>query len=56
MALKTEHEAYLRLAAHSLENSKQIAHNLNNLTSPKAYGGYVVSMIIHINLVFKTPG
>lgn len=41
MALKTEHEAYLRLAAHSLENSKQIAHNLNNLTSPKAYGGYV---------------
>lgn len=43
MALTAEREAYLRLAAHSMENSRQIAPNFN-IRSPKAYGGYVVSI------------
>jgi len=40
MALTAEREAYLRLAAHSMESSRQIAPNFN-MRSPKAYGGYV---------------
>ncbi|CAF0947903.1 unnamed protein product [Rotaria sp. Silwood1] len=40
MSLAAEREAYLRLAAHSMENSRQIAPNFN-IHSPKAYGGYV---------------
>jgi len=47
MALTAEREAYLRLAAHSMERSEQIAPHFN-IRSPKAYGGYVVS----INLKF----
>ncbi|CAF1061174.1 unnamed protein product [Rotaria sp. Silwood1] len=43
MSLAAEREAYLRLAAHSMENSRQIAPNFN-IHSPKAYGGYVVSI------------
>jgi hypothetical protein len=43
MALTAEREAYLRLAAHSMENSRQIAPNFNT-RSPKAYGGFVVSV------------
>jgi hypothetical protein len=45
MALTAEREAYLRLAAHSMENSNRIVPNFN-IRSQKAYGGYVVS--IHI--------
>jgi hypothetical protein len=45
MALAAEREAYLRLAAHSMENSRQLAPNFN-MRSPKAYGGYVVSIFI----------
>jgi RNA recognition motif-containing protein len=40
MALTAEREAYLRLAAHSMERSEQIAPHFN-FRSPKAYGGYV---------------
>ncbi|CAM4865741.1 unnamed protein product [Rotaria socialis] len=40
MSLAAERDAYLRLAAHSMENSRQIAPNFN-VHSPKAYGGYV---------------
>ncbi|CAF3249215.1 unnamed protein product [Rotaria socialis] len=40
MALTAEREAYLRLAAHSMERSEQIAPHFN-IRSPKAYGGYV---------------
>jgi RNA recognition motif-containing protein len=40
MALTAEREAYLRLAAHSMERSEQIAQHFN-IRSPKAYGGYV---------------
>ncbi|CAF1169867.1 unnamed protein product [Adineta ricciae] len=40
MALTTEREAYLRLAAHSMENSRQLVPNFN-IRSPKSYGGYV---------------
>ena len=43
MALTAEREAYLRLAEHSMANSRQIAPNFN-IRSPKAYGGYVVSI------------
>ena len=43
MALTAEREAYLRLAAHSMERSEQIAPHFN-IRSPKAYGGYVVSI------------
>lgn len=43
MALTAEREAYLRLAAHSMENSSRIAPHFN-IRSPKAYGGYVVSV------------
>ena len=43
MALTAEREAYLRLAAYSIENSRQFAPNFN-IHSPKAYGGYVVSV------------
>ena len=39
MALTAEREAYLRLAAHSMERSEQIAPHFN-IRSPKAYGGY----------------
>jgi hypothetical protein len=42
MALTAEREAYLRLAAHSMERSEQIAPHFN-VRSPKAYGGYIVS-------------
>jgi RNA recognition motif-containing protein len=42
MSLTAEREAYLRLAAHSMENSRQIAPNFN-MQSPKAYGGYIAS-------------
>ncbi len=44
MALTAEREAYLRLAAHSMERSEQIAPHFN-IRSPKAYGGYIVSII-----------
>ncbi|CAM4781207.1 unnamed protein product [Rotaria magnacalcarata] len=40
MSLAAEKDAYLRLAAHSMENSRQIAPNFN-MNSPKHYGGYV---------------
>jgi len=40
MALTAEREAYLRLAEHSMNNSRQMAPNFNS-RSPKAYGGYV---------------
>jgi hypothetical protein len=40
MALTAERDAYLRLAAHSMERSEQIAPHFN-IRSPKAYGGYV---------------
>ncbi|UJR23019.1 hypothetical protein I4U23_026045 [Adineta vaga] len=40
MALTAEREAYLRLAAHSMENSRQLVPNFN-IRSPKAYGGYI---------------
>jgi hypothetical protein len=43
MALTAEREAYLRLAAHSMERSEQIAPHFN-IRSPKAYGGYIVSI------------
>jgi hypothetical protein len=43
MALTAEREAYLRLAAHSMERSDQLAPHFN-IRSPKAYGGYVVSI------------
>lgn len=43
MSLTAEREAYLRLAAHSMDNSRQLAPNFN-LNSPKAYGGYIVSV------------
>jgi len=43
MALTAERDAYLRLAAHSMERSEQIAPHFN-FRSPKAYGGYVVSI------------
>ncbi len=49
MALTAEREAYLRLAAHSMENSRQIAPNFNG-RSPKAYGGYVVSIDLFLFL------
>ncbi|CAF0774232.1 unnamed protein product [Adineta steineri] len=42
MALAAEREAYLRLAQHSMDNSRQFAPNINS-RSPKAYGGYIVS-------------
>ena len=42
MALTAEREAYLRLAAHSMDRSEQLAPHFN-IRSPKAYGGYVVS-------------
>jgi hypothetical protein len=45
MALTAEREAYLRLAAHSMENSRQIAPHFNS-RSAKAYGGYIVSICI----------
>ena len=48
MALTAEREAYLRLAAHSMERSEQIAPHFN-IRSPKAYGGYVVSIFTSIN-------
>jgi hypothetical protein len=47
MALTAEREAYLRLAAHSIERSDQIAPHFN-IRSPKAYGGYVVSVFMPI--------
>ena len=47
MALTTEREAYLRLAAHSMENSRQLVPNFN-IRSPKSYGGYVVSIPVSI--------
>ncbi len=47
MALAAEREAYLRLAAHSMENSRQLAPNFN-MRSPKAYGGYVVSIFLSL--------
>ncbi|CAF0934600.1 unnamed protein product [Adineta steineri] len=47
MALTAEREAYLRLAAHSMERSDQLAPHFN-IRSPKAYGGYAVSNIIKI--------
>jgi len=40
MALTAEREAYLRLAAHSMERSEHIAPHFN-IRSPKAYGGYI---------------
>ncbi|CAF0972368.1 unnamed protein product [Rotaria sordida] len=40
MSLTAEREAYLRLAAHSMESSRQVAPNFN-IHSPKAYGGYI---------------
>lgn len=40
MALTAEREAYLQLAASSLENSRRFVPNVN-IRSPKAYGGYV---------------
>ena len=43
MALTSERDAYLRLAAHSIDRSEQIAQHFN-IRSPKAYGGYVVSV------------
>jgi len=43
MALAAEREAYLRLATHSMENSRHFAPNFN-IRSPKAYGGYIVSI------------
>jgi hypothetical protein len=42
MELTAKREAYLRLAAHSMENSRQFAPNFA-FHSPKAYGGYVSS-------------
>jgi hypothetical protein len=45
MALTAEREAYLRLAAHSMESSRQLAPNFN-IRTPKAYGGYIVSIEI----------
>ncbi|CAF1576959.1 unnamed protein product, partial [Rotaria sordida] len=47
MALTAEREAYLRLAAHSMERSEQIAPHFN-IRSPKAYGGYVPSPSHHV--------
>jgi hypothetical protein len=47
MALTAEREAYLRLAAHSMERSEQIAPHFN-IRSPKAYGGYIVSIYTRI--------
>ena len=52
MALTAEREAYLRLAAHSMENSRQIAPNFN-MRSPKAYGGYVVSIFRYFIFIFN---
>jgi hypothetical protein len=43
MALAAEREAYLRLATHSMDNSRNFAPNFN-IRSPKAYGGYIVSI------------
>ncbi|CAF1501590.1 unnamed protein product [Adineta ricciae] len=43
MALTAERDAYLRLAAHSMERSEQLTSHFN-IRSPKAYGGYVVSI------------
>lgn len=40
MALTAEREAYLRLAASSMENSRRFIPNAN-IRAPKAYGGYV---------------
>ncbi|UJR25882.1 hypothetical protein I4U23_007231 [Adineta vaga] len=42
MALTAERDAYLRLAAHSMERSEQLTTHFN-IRSPKAYGGYVPS-------------
>ncbi|CAF1502569.1 unnamed protein product [Adineta ricciae] len=43
MALTAERDAYLQLAAHSMERSEQLTSHFN-IRSPKAYGGYVVSI------------
>ena len=51
MALAAEREAYLRLANHSMENSRQIAPHFN-VRSPKAYGGYAVSIVEQLNIFF----
>lgn len=48
MALTAERDAYLRLAAHSMERSEQIAPHFN-FRSPKAYGGYVPHQSQHGN-------
>lgn len=42
MALTAERDAYLRLAAQSIERSEQLAPHFT-VRSAKAYGGYVVS-------------
>ncbi len=52
MALTAEREAYLRLAAHSMERSEQIAPHFN-IRSPKAYGGYIVSIKMKIFSIQK---
>jgi hypothetical protein len=52
MALTAEREAYLRLAAHSMERSEQIAPHFN-IRSPKAYGGYVVSINKNFFIFYK---
>jgi len=46
MALTAEREAYLRLAAHSMENSSRMVPNFN-IRSPKAYGGYIAQPQSH---------
>ncbi|CAF1312593.1 unnamed protein product [Rotaria sordida] len=51
MSLTAEREAYLRLAAHSMETSRQVAPNFN-IHSPKAYGGYItIDIYKHIVVV-----
>lgn len=52
MALTAEREAYLRLATHSMENSRRIAPHFN-VQSPKAYGGYVVSIELRFLYLFN---
>lgn len=49
MEVTAERDAYLRLAKHSMENSRQLLPNFN-IRSAKAYGGYIVSRLRKLNL------
>lgn len=55
MALTTDREAYLRLAKHSMENSRQFLPNFN-FSSSKSYGSFVPSAISHQNTFDQSRG